>query len=742
MNANQAERILSNLNEPQRKAVTSINGPLIIVAGAGSGKTRVLTNRIAYLLEKGVSPDNILALTFTNKAAKDMKERIATLVTPERASRIWAGTFHSIFARILRQHAPKIGFSSDFTIYDTDESLSAVKRVMQDLGISPQQISPQLVRATISNAKNKMTTRKEFADLANSVQEKQLALIFNEYENYLQKNNSMDFDDLLLNFIVLLRQDRDTLTRCQKHFKYILVDEYQDTNKPQYIAVKLLAEAHQNLCVVGDDAQSIYKWRGADIQNILHFQKDYPYAKIIRLEQNYRSTKTILAAADAIIKRNKNQIPKTLWTDNPGGDKIEVSRCIDDYDEAVRIATKVDLLRRSGYELNDMAVLYRTNVQSLILENALRKTNIAYIIVGGMSFYKRKEIKDVLAYLRLLINPLDDEAYYRVINEPPRGIGDTTLKHLRQHSRTKQVSLQRTLSDLSSVDDLQSRAIIAINNFEQFISTYRQKIATEEDIATIIVEYIEQTGLLQMYKEMATDEALDRWENVIQLLTDIKMYFRNNDEGTLSDYIQQISLLSDIDEKDLQSGNLTLMTVHSAKGLEFPVVIISGLERGLFPLQRADMPQEEEEEERRLFYVGVTRAKERLILTFAEKRVRFGTVVEQSPSNFLREIPTDLIQHPEFKKTTTQSLMPKPRQEFKKAHNKTDGINQIPEQEFYSQIEPGNSFNIGDIVKHSHFGKGKIMHLSGTGKNIKAVIKFDSVGNKNLMLEYAKLEKY
>ncbi|MBE2188081.1 MAG: UvrD-helicase domain-containing protein [Candidatus Kapabacteria bacterium] len=740
---NRIAEITKGLNSEQEKGVTSMNGPVMIVAGAGSGKTRVLTHRIAYLLEHDVSPDKILALTFTNKAAKEMKERISSLVAPHLAERVWAGTFHSIFARILRQTASKIGYTSDFTIYDTDDSMGAVKRVMQNLGISNQQISHQVARNAISSAKNKMVTRKEYAQMATSIQEKQLALIYNEYENYLQLNNSMDFDDLLINLIVLLRQDREVLERYQNRFKYILVDEYQDTNRPQYIAIKLLAEAHQNICVVGDDAQSIYRWRGADIQNILHFKKDYPYSKIIRLEQNYRSTKTILEAADCIIKRNKNQIHKTLWTDNPEGEKIDLLRCNDDFDEAIKIATRVDMFSRNGYSLNDMTVLYRTNAQSMVLENALRKSNIPYIIVGGISFYKRKEIKDVLAYIRLLVNPKDDEAYYRIINEPPRGIGQTTLKHVRQYSSSKQMCLSDAFSRITEIDDLQQRAIIAIRDFEAFLNVYREKITIEENPANVIAEFIEKSGLLEMYKEMNTEESLDRWNNVWQILSDIKSFFKTNPELTIADYIQQISLMSDIDEKDLKSGSLTLMTVHSAKGLEYPIVFISGMERGLFPLQRQDMHEEEEEEERRLFYVAVTRAKERLILTYADRRARYGDVSEQSPSNFLREINQDLINRPEYRKPAATSFTaPKPKLFAKKEDNSFGNFSQIPEQDYYSQIEPVNvSFKVGDIIKHPHFGKGKIMQLSGVGKQLKAVIKFDSIGNKNLMLEYAKLEK-
>ncbi len=739
--ASEKSKVLeSKLNQSQTEAVTTINGPLLIIAGAGSGKTRVITHRIAYLIEQGKSPDSILALTFTNKAAKEMKDRIAKLVQFEKVSKVWAGTFHSIFARILRMEAKKLGYSQDFSIYDQDDSLSAIRSVMNTLGINIQNMSPQSVRSRISSAKNSMIDPIQFSKSAESPSEKILAQIYGEYETYLKSNNAMDFDDLLLNMIKLFRESKETLHYYQNKFKYLLVDEYQDTNKAQYISINMLAKAHQNVCVVGDDAQSIYRWRGADIQNILDFQKDYPYCKVVKLEQNYRSTKTILAAADSVIKNNRNQLKKTIWTDNPEGNKIQLIDNYSDRDEADKIADLIKKEKRDGVAYGEMAVFYRTNAQSLLFENSLRRENIPYVLVGSLSFYKRKEIKDVVAYFRLLINRNDDEALLRIINEPPRGIGLTSIKYFKMYSSQFNVSLIDAFKSAYEIPELQKRAQKSASDFANLFDEY-EKLITEQNTWQTYFEFIRKTGYISMLEELQTDESFDRIDNIEQLFTDIQRFFEDNEEGTLSDYLQQISLVSDVDNKDLSDDKVTLMTVHSAKGLEFPVVFVSGLEQGLFPLERQDMHPEEKEEERRLFYVAVTRAMERLYLSYSQTRLKFGTKQTQSISQFLKEIPRNLL-NTTFESYGRDSAPVKkvvPKSVFNKPKNEYSQINSVPEN--YSQILGQSDLKPGDTVRHQQFGKGKILSLGGFGQNQKADIFFESVGKKSMLLKFAKLEK-
>lgn len=726
---------LNTLNESQREAVKHINGPILVIAGAGSGKTRVLTERVAYLIENGVEPSQILALTFTNKAANEMKQRIGGIVSKELANRVWAGTFHSIFARLLRWNAEKIGFTSSFSIYDTEDTQKLIRNIMNRKEIPHKKYPIPAVRSRISNAKNQMMGWKEFASKSDSAFDKIVSIVFKEYEEDLITNNAMDFDDLLINMITLLRSSQETLEYYQKKFKYILVDEYQDTNRAQYISIKMLAKAHQNICVVGDDAQSIYRWRGADIQNILDFQKDYPYSKIVRLEQNYRSTKTILSAADSVISKNKNQIPKTLWTDNPEGEHIDVVECPDENAEAVYVVNKVNKLRHGDYDLNDFAVLYRTNAQSLILENTMRRANIPYVIVGGISFYQRKEIKDVLAYLRLLVNPKDSESLLRVVNEPPRGLGKTSIGHVMNFSRENHISLFDGFFNAQSIDSLQRRAVKASHDFVFMIKNYMDKLA-ESNNPEILMQFIEDTGIMDMYKEINTEESLDKWNNIQQLLSDISIFYRGTPNPTLDDYLQQVTLITDLDQQDTSKNRVTLMTLHSAKGLEFPVVFITGMEKGLFPLSKAEIIREEEEEERRLFYVGITRAKEKLHLLYSKKRTRFGELNFQMPSPFLKEIDKSLLKLNGKKMEAPAGLSGKKKQTF----------NDIPAQQHhddnYSQIPPSyDDIRPGDRVKHSQFGVGRVASLNGAGKFQKAIVMFESVGRKQLMVHYAKLVK-
>jgi DNA helicase II / ATP-dependent DNA helicase PcrA len=574
-----AEDLLEGLNEKQAEAVRTTEGPLLVIAGAGSGKTRVLTVRIAFLLRAGVHAHHVLALTFTNKAAQEMKERIGHLVGTDIARRIWAGTFHSIFARILRSHAERIGFSSTFTIYDTEDQTSAIKNVMQMLGISQQALAPAGVRGRISAAKNAMVSWQEYVRQADSITEKQTGQIFEEYEKRLRQSNAMDFDDLLINTIRLLENHPDVLESLQERFRYILVDEYQDTNRAQYRVVNLLAKKYKNLCVVGDDAQSIYRWRGADIKNILDFERDYPNANVVRLEQNYRSTKTILSAADDVIKNNARQLKKTLWTENAEGEKIRLLACRDDREEAQHIVRAIkNRMETHGYSYKDVAILYRTNAQSQALEDALRRDHLPYHIVSGVSFYKRKEVKDTIAYLRLLVNPDDVESLLRVVNEPSRGIGQTSLNRLTDYANTHGVSLYNVLQSVDSVPGIQTRTATAVKNFVSIVEQGRLGLA-DLPPATLAQSFIESTGLPTMYKLQDTEESLDRWNNIERVLDHILEQQELDEELTLAGYLEQVALVSEADDPELGNNRVAMMTMHAAKGLEFPLVVIAGLEQ-------------------------------------------------------------------------------------------------------------------------------------------------------------------
>ncbi len=757
-----AEDILKKLNPSQAQAVSTINGPLLIVAGAGSGKTRVLTYRVAYLIQSGVKPWNILALTFTNKAAGEMKERIKTICGETAARQVWAGTFHSIFARLLRSHAEALGYTNTFSIYDTDDSLSAIRAAMNSLSMSQQLVTPQAVRSVISSAKNQIHSWEDYANSASEFREKNIAKVYEAYEKALRRNNAMDFDDLLLNMIRLLRQNDEQLQKIQSRFTHILVDEYQDTNRAQYIAVKLLASAHRNLCVVGDDAQSIYRWRGADIRNILDFQKDYPEATIVRLEQNYRSTKNILAAADALIRNNRKQIPKTLWTENDDGHTINIYASRDDREEAERVVQIIQSESR-GHNLryNDIAILYRTNAQSQALEDALRRNGVPYTMVSGVSFYKRKEVKDAASYLRLLINPSDAESLMRIVNEPARGLGDTSLQRLRDFAVQENCSLFEAFERAEHCDSLMKRAQKAAQDFAALVNRFRAELNDKapDDLAR---EYIEATGLLQMYQLQKTEEAEDRVNNIVRLLTDISEYTLREEEPSLEAYLQQLSLVSDVDEADTRSNRVAVMTLHAAKGLEYPAVIISGVEEGLLPLVKESSHPDEREEERRLFYVGITRACQRLYITYSERRLRFGSVEYSRPSSFLHELPETSIQWhgkressyertrfdsppssssaaspPRYVTPPKRSAAPPPPPPARKA------FDDIPSTESYSQLDSSSEdipLKRGMRVRHKLFGEGTIELVVGVGQQQKVTVLFPGIGRKNLMSKFAKLE--
>ncbi|MER3523009.1 MAG: DNA helicase [Ignavibacteria bacterium] len=743
---------LDQLNPVQREAATTIDGPVMIVAGAGSGKTRVLTYRTAYIIAQGKSPFSILALTFTNKAAQEMKSRIIALVGPDSHS-LWMGTFHSMFARILRKEAERIGYDRSFTIYDTDDSQQMVKSIMNARNISQQTFSPAGIRSRISMAKNQMITPKELMASATDPLTEQAALVYEEYERRLKANNAMDFDDLLLKPLELFRRHRDVLERYQWRFRYIMIDEYQDTNRVQYRLIKELASLSRNICVVGDDAQSIYSFRGADIRNILDFQTDYPDARIFRLEQNYRSTKTILAAADSVIKKNVHQIRKTLWTDNVAGDPVTVIVCEDDREEAYKIASKIEEeAHKRKLSLKDFAVLYRTNAQSRSIEDGLRRKGMPYVIVGGIEFYKRKEIKDVLAYLRILANPRDEESILRVINVPTRGIGDTTIEKVQAFASSRRMHLFDALTHEGLTEVLPDRAWKAVQAFGMLIRKY-MKLRHEVRVSELARMLVDELGILQMFKEEDTVESLARRENVMELLSALTEYNETNPEAGLEGFLEEVSLVSDVDQAEFGRNAVRLMTVHAAKGLEFPVVFIAGLEEGLFPLANALMDPRELEEERRLFYVGMTRAMMKVDLLYALTRYRYGEFGFSVKSRFLDEIDESHVviegstrfganagrKHRSSLQRSNAGGGMSARSSERKRQTENDPhfSDQMPDYE--NEPQGVTSYRVGTRVVHETFGKGRVLAVDGKGENARAVVDFDEVGRKTLMLKFANL---
>jgi len=737
---------LEELNPVQREAVQAVDGPVLIVAGAGSGKTRVLTYRTAHLIDQGIAPASILALTFTNKAAEEMKGRIAGLVG-EGSRGIWMGTFHSIFARMLRFEAERLGYARSFTIYDSDDSLSLIRSIMNSLGIPAQQFSPQGVRSRISLAKNSMIPPKTYREKSADPMAEKTALIYEEYERRLKKSNAMDFDDLLLKPLDLFARHKDVLERYQYRFRYILVDEYQDTNRVQYRLLRELAALLRNICVVGDDAQSIYAFRGADIRNILDFEKDYPDCRMFRLEENYRSTRTILAAADGIIRHNVDQIPKKLWTANDAGDLITLQTCEDDRDEGFKVVSGVqeESLRRK-LDLKDFAVLYRTNAQSRSIEDALRRTGIPYIIVGGVAFYKRREIKDILSYLSVIANPADTESLLRIINVPSRGIGDTTVGKMRSLADEHRLPLLDFLASAHLEGVIADRTLKAVRKFHALLAKYIG-LKGEMSVGELARALVDELGVLQDLKEENTSESLNRRENIQELVSALTEFSDKQPEARLEDFLAEVSLVSDVDTAEFGRNAVTLMTLHAAKGLEYPVVFITGLEEGLFPLGGADSDRKELEEERRLMYVGVTRAKQKLYLSWAVTRYRYGELSYSSRSRFLDEIDASLLQMEGGNRSpsrayrrpgTPASVIPLARRQ-----------KPVPDdsEKYFSDVTPAyenesqDSFQarVGSRVIHESFGNGRILALDGSGDNTRAVVEFESVGRKNLMLKYANL---
>lgn len=732
---------LDELNEAQREAVLQTDGPLMVIAGAGSGKTRVLTYRLAFILSQGLAdPQELLALTFTNKAAKEMRERIGRLVGPE-AKGLMMGTFHSIFARVLRYEAERIGYTRNFTIYDSDDSRSLIRALLKENNFDDKVYKPRVIQNTISSAKNRMILPAQFKDHISSDFDEKAAVIYAQYEKRTLQSNAMDFDDLLVRPLQLFAGHPDLLHKYQHRFKYMMVDEYQDTNHVQYRLCKELAAVHENICVVGDDAQSIYAFRGANIQNILNFKRDYPDAQEIKLEQNYRSTKVIVDAANSIISKNQDQIQKRVFTENEDGELINVLLASTDQDEALQVT---NMVREQKQMLNffnkDFAILYRTNAQSRAMEDQLRRANVPYRVFGGLSFYQRKEIKDIVAYLKLAINPQDEQALLRVINYPKRGIGKTSINRLVVVMEQTGQSLWQVLQNVAHTG-IGNRAIGLIREFVVMIERFgvEAQRATAYEAANLIAK---QSGILKLLHSSEALEDLSRWENVQELLNAAQQFGDTAGlaEDTLENFLADISLFTDADKDDDDDDKVSLMTIHSAKGLEFKSVFVVGMEETLFPSSmvetRADL-----EEERRLFYVATTRAEKRLTLTLAKSRYRYGQIQYNEPSRFLEEVDPQYLKLP---RKPSRSPMPKPvsteSRRTQRVINKkkaTEARPVIPDS--FAPSDPNNIVP-GVQVRHLKFGVGKVLAVEAIGDNKKATVFFESKGQKVLLLKYAKLQ--
>jgi ATP-dependent DNA helicase UvrD/PcrA len=750
---------LQKLNKEQHDAVVHTKGPVMVIAGAGSGKTRVLTYRIAYLLSKGADPFNILALTFTNKAAREMKERVINLIGDGDARNVWMGTFHSVFAKILRIEGQHLGYPSNFTIYDSSDSKRLIKNIITDMKLEVKQYSPSYVASRISMAKSSLISTDEYTrdpdiqSADDSARKPYIKEIYTRYQNRLKRADAMDFDDLLFNTYVLFTGFPKVLYKYQQKFKYILVDEYQDTNHAQYLIIKKLAANTEQICVVGDDAQSIYGFRGANISNILNFKSDYPDFKLFKLEQNYRSTKTIVSAANKVISYNKDQIKKTVWTDNTDGSTIGYLKAASDTEEGSLVANSIFEKKMNGQLSNDsFTILYRTNAQSRSIEEALRKKNIPYKIYGGLSFYSRKEIKDLLSYFRLVINQNDEDALQRIINVPARGIGKTTMEKIIVTADNQGANIWQVINDPHTFKlDVNSGIKTKLKNFSTMINSY--VVASKTKDAFEIANHIAtSSGLLKFIRDEDTPEAVSRVENIEELLNGIKEFTEKaieKSEGDMSikkslgEFMEDVALLTDVDNnEDEDKDKVTLMTIHASKGLEFPHVYIVGLEENLFPSIQSITTRTELEEERRLFYVAITRAMETVTMSHAETRYKWGNFTFTEPSRFLDEIDSSLIDKPELFKpipkkerpVSSQGSVAKPvfkKRNLKPLENNSASIG-VPSDS--SEISQGMN------VEHANFGKGKVISVEGSGPNKKATVFFDSVGNKNLLLRFAKLK--
>ncbi len=796
----------SELDKSQLEAVLCIDAPSLVIAGAGSGKTRVLTHKIAYLLEQGMQPWNILALTFTNKAAREMRERIATLVSPEKAEKLWMGTFHSIFARILRIEGHRLGYDTNYTIYDSSDSLGLIKHIIREMNLDEKVYKPSAVQSRISAAKNHLilpsayTSIREFRDSDQMMNRALIPEIYNRYQERCKQANAMDFDDLLLNMWLLLRHNPEVADAWQERFHFVLVDEYQDTNYAQHQIILLLTNRRQRVCVVGDDAQSIYSFRGAEIENILHFRENYPGARLFKLERNYRSTQTIVGAAGCLIQGNREQIPKHVFSEKEEGNPIALFSAYSDTDEANIILREVQRAHRAGIPYKGIAVLYRTNAQSRKIEDSFLYGRVPYHIYAGMSFYQREEVKDMLCYLRLAVNPYDEESLRRIINKPARGIGDTTVRKLFDAAAEAETTVWDALGTLSNsplkgekTGEFSAKEALPLREglggslpfnagttkrlkeFHEMIETFHESAATD-DAYTLALRIAKESGLQEYVFSGHEPEDVSRQENMQEMLDGIATFVQDNQEQglgiLLADYLQMASLATDLDrgKADKDADQVNMMTIHTAKGLEFPVVIIAGLEEGLFPSEMSDESPRALEEERRLFYVALTRAERQVIITFARSRFRFGKMEYMRPSRFIREIPqkyfrsspaSDLPQKgghiAEKSRPFTAANSPLPVSRLGNYHNPAahslnanirhpfsgnvaSPVEEVRREAVGAQGAQGG-LSIGAAVLHERFGRGTVQRIEGTGIDAKATVQFDNAGTKVLMLRFAKLTK-
>lgn len=729
--------LLKKLNETQQKAASSDNQHILILAGAGSGKTRTLTHRIAYLISKRkVKPNQILAVTFTNKAAREMKERLVTLVGT-KISQLWIGTFHSVCARILRIDADALGMDKNFTIYDTDDQVRAIKKVMSKLNIAQQQFAPKLIQNRISRAKNQLLKPDDLEESATDELSSMLPAIYKEYQAFLKENNAMDFDDLLINPIELFKKKPDILKNYRSRFQHVLIDEYQDTNKAQYSLIQTLVGKDLNLCVVGDEDQSIYRWRGADINNILNFNKDFPQAAVFRLEENYRSNENILSGASALVANNEERLGKTLWTKREGGDPIVIMDAENEREEAKKLIEGIhNEMFTKKRSFKDIAILYRTNAQSRVIEDELRRNAINYTVIGGRKFYERKEIKDILAYLKVVVNPKDSVSLRRIINFPLRGVGETTVGKIEKFAEAEQISLLEGMGRVSEIPSISAGMGGRVLEFFEIITKYRelsQEISAAELASTMTTE----VGIINHLKtEYDQYESESRLQNVYELFNTIEEFTKEREadgrEVDLASFLEDVSLQTDVDGMKDDANQVTMMTLHAAKGLEFPVVFITGLEMGLFPLQRNQADPAELEEERRLLYVGMTRAEENLYLSYAQSRRRLNAFVQNVPSLFVDEIPAKYVKfklNGSRKRNSTPKTKSQARRKKMMSYFKTEDHSQ----------EQGPGYSVGSGVYHATFGKGKIVDLEGHGDKMKISVLFEGNVLKKLIAQYANL---
>lgn len=734
------------LNPQQAEAVINTEGPMLIMAGAGSGKTKVLTCRVANLLQKGVRPYRILAITFTNKAAAEMRERVNNMSGPA-AKDVWLFTFHAFCARFLRMEIDKLpGYGGNFAIYDTADSQNLIKQILKEMNLDDKRFQPSGILSRISNAKNALQDAAAFARQAGDFYEQKVVDIYSRYEQKLQLNNALDFDDLLMLSIKLLQENKEVREKYQDRFDYLLVDEYQDTNHAQYLLTKFLAANHRNICVVGDADQSIYGWRGADIQNILDFEKDYPDAKVIKLEQNYRSTQIILDAANAVIENNTGRKPKNLWTENKSGADIIYFQAVDERDEARFVIEQLQNLQRTeNKKLGDMAILYRTNTQSRIFEEMLIKSGISYNMVGGLKFYERKEIKDIIAYLRVIFNPADSLSLLRIINVPKRGIGDASLAKIQAYAAANNVSLFEAVSNAAAIDGLSSRFVSKLDDLAGIIFEL-MNLASEAPVEDLIDRVLRDTGYLEELENERTPQAQSRIDNLHELISVAQEFAASEEENNLENFLAHVALVSDIDDTELGEDAITLMTLHSSKGLEFPVVFLVGMEEGLFPHARTLMDETEIEEERRLCYVGITRAKEKLFLSSTKMRTIYGNTVTYPPSRFLQEIPARLV------KTIKRQERFSALENFKQVSEKYSARPQKPASTFnphsFMPQKPaaaaggtGTRFNTGDRVSHSKWGEGMVVSVKDSPDGQEVKVAFAGAGVRSLLTKYAVLKK-